>query len=912
MSWQDLLLRLRALRHPARAESELDEELAFHLEMEARKKQAAGVDAAEARRRARVEFNGVERVREECRDIRGLAAIQNLARDVRYGARVLRKTPVFTAVAVLSLAIGIGANTAVFSLVDTVLLRMLPVSHPEQLVVVKWGGAKPMTRNTAYSTGSGDAHGGWTLNVFSWPVFAEMRARSGTMKSIIGFSPLYQLTIVAGGQAITTGGVAVTGNYFSALGVQPILGRPLVKDDDSAGGAVAAVISYRLWERAFGLDPGAVGKTVYINRQPCTIVGVTPRQFFGVSPGGFGLAPEVDITLPIRAKERLEGAGAQRISWFGPDISWIQAIGRMERPGNDAAIKAELAGIVGANLPEVNKRELAPEGPRVFIEPAARGLGRLRKTLAAPLLVLMAVVGLTLLMACANLAGLLLARAAARRKEIMVRLALGAGRARLVRQLLIEGALLSTAGATAGLAVAYCGVEVLLAFAASRATPILIEVRPDARVLGFTVLASIVTTFLFALAPALSATRVDVAGGLKEDTPQAGGHFGSVRVLIAVQVAVALLLVTAAALFTRSLANFRSLPLGFNPRNVVVFDLAPGKGGYDEARGNQLYARVTERLRQVRGVTGVTASTSRLMNEWLSNGPIVIEETGKRGGANFNFVGADFLDVIQIPIVMGRGIGQPDINGNRKVAVINETVARKYFRGGSPVGKRFRWSKGDAEAVEVIGVARDALYNRLEREAPATIYAPYTQVPWGWPQSMSFEVRVAAGTAEALTGIRRAIADIDPMLPLMDVKTIEDQIDGALAEQRLFAWLVGLFGAITVALACMGIYGLAACSVASRTREIGVRMALGASGPSVVAMVLRHIALTVAAGLAAGIPATLAVSRIIEAQLFGVKARDPLSLALSAVAVIVLAMLAAALPAARAMRIDPVRALRYE
>jgi predicted permease len=914
MSWTDLLLRLRALMRRGRAEGELDEELRFHMEMEARKERGRGMSGEEARHSAQVRFGGMEQVREECRDVRGLTALENLARDLRYGARMLRKTPVFTAIAVLSLAIGIGANTAVFSLVNTVMLRMLPVRSPEQLVVAKWGAHAELSLNATWSTGGNDGQGRWTRNVFSWAMFSEMRAHSRALTDVMGFSPLGPVNAAVGNQALSTGAMVVSGNYFRALGVGTILGRPISDDDDTADGLPSAVISYRFWERAFALDPAAIGKTLYVNGQPCVVIGVAPKDFFGVSAGGFMMTPNLDIMLPIRARERLEGSGRVRTAWFTDDLFWVQAMGRLTN-ATEALARGELAAMVMANLPAEPRKELGSEMPRVYLDPGGQGLDSLRRTYRQPLTILMAIVALTLLMACANLAGLLLARANSRQREIMLRLAVGASRGRLVRQLLVEGAVLAGAGAAAGMGFAWWGVRALVALVATGSAPIPIEVAPDARVLAFTIAVSLLTTFLFALVPALRATRVDVAGGLKEDTAAtAGPHRPAAgRMLLAIQVAVALVLLAGATLFTRSLSNLRGLPLGFNPRNLTLFDVAPGRNGYDEVRGNQFYGHLRERLQQMRGVTAVSLANERLLSGYVSNGGILIEAGPKEPApANFNFVGPDFFRAVGIPVVLGRGIETRDLAATPRVAVINEKLARDAFGSGSPVGKRFRWSfKGDGD-VEVIGVVRDAKYDRLRGESPATIYVPYTQRPWGWPQKMSFTVRSLGNTAEVNAGIRRAVAEIDRMLPVTDLKTQEAQIDDSLARERMFASLVSLFSAITLALACVGLYGSVAYTVTRRTRELGVRMALGANRMAVLRMLLGQVALTVGVGLAIGLPATWMLTRIIASQLYGVAAHDPASLAMASAGVVAVAMLAALLPARRALRIDPVRALRYE
>jgi macrolide transport system ATP-binding/permease protein len=898
MNWTDLKLRLRALRNPERAESELDDELQFHLEMEARK-----LGTRNAARRA---FGGVEQAREECRDARGVSAAQNLARDVRYGVRMLAKTPVFTAVAVLSLAIGIGANTAVFTLVDALLLKMLPVRHPEQLVALTWGTKHKVDITTAYSTGGRDEQGRHTTNVVSWRTFADLRAHSRTLDGIVGFSQVWNASVVAHGQAIVTDGMVVSGNYFATLGVAPAAGRLLVSDDDTEAGVPAVVISYALWERLYGSDPEAIGKALFINAQPFTVVGVAPRAFLGLAP-----PRRFDIAIPIRARDRVAGAGKSRVDWLSDDFYWVQTIARRRTGISDAAIAAETGGIVAANLPDAARRTLAGETPYVSAAAAGQGLTTLREYYRNPLLIVMAVVALTLLMACANLAGLLLARANARGREILIRLALGAKRARLVRQLLVEGALLSAAGACAGLAVTHWGLQGLLALLNGGAADAL-EAPLDGRVLAFTAAVSMATTFLFALAPALRATRVDVAQGLKEETPATSGQrFGAVRMLVAAQIAVAVPLVAGAMLLSRTLVNLQSADFGFNAGNVVLFDLAPGQSGYDEARSAQLYRRVLDRLRQTPGVAGVTLSGERLLSGYMSSGSVRLEGAETPANSYFQFVGPDFFEVMQLPLVAGRGLADRDMTSWR-VAVVNETFVKTYLKGGSPLGRRFRWNRDDSGDVEIVGVARDARYDSIRGETDPTIYAPYARTPWGWRPKFTIEARIAGDPAAAVAAIRRTMGEIDRRLPLMELKTQRAQVNDLLSRERLFAWLVGLFGAITVALAGVGLYGMVAASVAARTREIGVRMALGADRGSVLRIVFGQVAVTAGVGLTVGLGATWVATRVVKATLYGVTEHDPATLAMAAAGVLALAVVASAWPARRATRIDPVQALRYE
>jgi len=591
MGLTDLLLRLRALASRRRAEEELDEELNFHLEMEARKKRLEGAPEAEARRTARVAFNGLERVREECRDARGIRWLEDIGRDLRYGARVLRKSPAFTTIAILSLAIGIGANTAVFTLVDRVLLRRLPVPDPDQLVVLKW-----VSNGKGYYSSSnsrGDRNG---LNVVTWDIFCKMREQSRTMAAVFGFTERGRANVVANGDARISDVLLVSGNYFPGLGGSTVMGRPILDDDDTANGLPAAVISYRFWERAFALDSGVLGKTIYVNRQPCAVVGVTPRGFRGAT----GIET-TEVTLPVRMRRRLDEGDQWESRFTGSDIFWVQTMGRLKPRVDTRTAQAELNNIFLQLLPNRTAGERKAGLPKLVVEPGARGRGFLQADYKEPLVMLLAIVAAALLMTCANLAGLLLARASARGKEIAFRLAVGANRLQLMRQLVVEGALLSAIGGIAGLALARWGISALVAM---KAAPAALALAPDIRVLAFTAAVALLTTLLFALAPAIRATRVDVAHAMKDDPSGStgGGRLVPVRILLAMQIAVALVLVGGAGLFARTLANLRAIPLGFNPQKLILFGVAPESNGYRETRGNQLFADICARLKRIPGV----------------------------------------------------------------------------------------------------------------------------------------------------------------------------------------------------------------------------------------------------------------------------------------------------------------------
>jgi predicted permease len=910
MGFSDLALRIKALINRRRAECELDEELNFHLEMEARKRKLAGEPESAAQREARIAFGGVENAREECRDARGLAFFESLVRDFRYSLRVLVKSPGFTAIAVLSLAIGIGSNTWVFSVIDRALLRTLPVRNPEELTIVRWGGS-----GNPNLTVAGGAYYGhekdFTTNVFSWDAYSQIRARSGSLKEAFGFAVFNSaVNVAAKGVAQASGGMLVSGNYFSALGIGTALGRPIAADDDSVGGVPAVVIGYSFWQNAFGGSADVLGRTVYVNRRPHVIVGVARPDF----PRLTGEPPREErayIILPLRARSYLEvppTPGGE--NWAAPDRLWVQIMGRLK--GSPQRARAELGAVLAATLPDAEKT-----APHVILSPGGYGTSHddLVKAFRDPILVLSIATALTLLIACANLAGLLLARAARRRREICLRLSLGASRARVIRQLLCESVLISAAGAVAGVLLSRAGIRMLIPILESgrRSLPMLDE-HLDWRIVVFTGGVFMLATLLFGLAPAWSATRVDLAEGMKEDagSNRGSGRSRSIIALVGLQAAMALALVTGASLLTRTLANLKGLPLGFNPRNVVIFGVVPAANDHDQARCLDLYARLTERLEKAPGVTGVTLSRLTPVTGWTWNGLVYVADRGsrKRHATDFNFVGARYFDVMDIALLDGRAIEPRDLISSHRVAVVNEAAAR-FFGPGSPVGRHFALA-GRGPEYEVIGVVRNAVYSRLRETNPPTIYMPYTQPFSNWMGAMTYAVRTKAPPATVTPALRAAVREIDPMLPVMDMKTLETQIDEYLTQERVMAFLASLLAAVTLGLACMGVYGVVAYSVAARTREIGIRVALGAGRSGILRTVMIRVLAACVAGLALGAPAAFAVQKLMRSQLFGVEPGDPASLIFASLAVGVAATVAAWLPAHRALRIDPMRALRWE
>ncbi len=912
---REWMMRFGGLLKKQRQDRELDAEIESHLQMHIEDNVRLGMTPDEARRQAMIKLGGIESTKEAYRDQRSLPVLETLGQDLRYGARQLRKNPGFTAVAVLTLALGIGANTALFSLLDAVVLKTLPVKAPEELVLFNWlSGPNRMARNVFGDVGKDPATGLMTSTSFSYHTFEQWRDQHQALAEVFAFTPR-GLSVRADGEAEFVSAQLVSGGYYAGLGVQPILGRTITVEDDQAASSPVAVITHRYWQRRFDLDPAVVGKTIQVDSVPCTIIGVTPPGFHGALH--IGESPDVSIPLAMEPQLRPENSQLNR-----PWVWWLRVMGRL-KPG----VSAEQAR---AGL-EVTFQHSAEEGwmaapaqnqpngeprdvPRLKATDGSQGLTRMREKHAQSLRILMGGVGLVLLIACANVANLLLARAETRRKEMATRLAVGAGRSRLIRQLLTESLLLAGMGGVLGAFLAYWGKDLLLALQPWGGSQLALDLKLDFRVLGFTTAVSLLTGLLFGLAPAFRATRIDLAPILKESArnSSSGARSPLSKALVTAQVALSLVLLIGAGLFARTLHNLQTLEVGFNRENLLTFGLDPARNRYPSAQIAPLFQRLLERLEAIPGVRSATLSQNPILAGSRNDAPVFVQgqppDQDRR--AAVNDVAANFLDTLEIPILRGRGLTGQDDERAPKVAVINEALARKYFANEDPIGRRFGVDDPETSGqMEIVGIARDAKYFELRGEMPPTVYRPYFQDTAG---SAYFTVRTTGDPVVMIAMIRQAVREVDGSLPLGDLRTLRQQVEGSWQQERFFAGLSGFFGLLALLLAAIGLYGVMAYGVACRTKEIGVRLALGAQRWDVIRLVIRESLVLVTLGIGIGLATALALTRLIANWLFGLTPNDPVTMAVATVLLVAVAAVAGYLPARRAARIDPLVALRSE
>jgi predicted permease len=902
-------------------EAELQEELRFHLEEEAELLRAEGLADEEARWAARRELGNVTLAGENTRAAWGWTLVEQLGQDLRYAFRTMAANRLFTALATLSLALGIGANTAIYSLIDSILLRSLPVPDPESLVVLNWHtrAERGTVMHTMSGSTWGDARAGITSGMFPYPAF-ELLRKSDVFASAFGYFRswrLKDLNVAVRGQAELASGQTVSGDFFRGLGIPPAAGRLLMADDDRPGAAPVAVISYALSRKRFGSAANAAGQPVLINNLPFTVVGVAPPGFLGVDP-----AAPAEVYIPIHANELLGAAdtfGFSPAGYLDPNYYWIQVLGRL-RPGvsaaqAEAALAPQFQQWVAATA--TNEKERA-NLPKLLVRPAAGGLDTLRRRYSQPLYVLLTLVALILAIACANVANLLLARAAARRREIALRLSVGAGRFRLIRQLLTESALLAAMGGVLGVVIAFWGIRFLTLMISGGRRDFTLQAELNWHVLAAAAALSLLTGLLFGLAPALQATRVDVIPALKESRTGATGARHSFRrptlsrVLVAGQIALTLLMLVAAGLFVRTLSNLQSVELGFNRENLLLFQVDARKAGHRDPEISAFYGGLRSRLAAIPGVRGASLGETSLITAGTGL-PISFQGKEVSDDTRILAVGPAFLSTMQIPILAGREITERDRPGSPAVAVVNERFAKATFGDRNPLGQHLILSKQKATArdMEIVGVSRDAVYGGLKDQLRPVVYIPFDQ---GYPEpnEMVFTLRTAGDPLLYVNAVREIVRRADARVPVSDIKTQAAEIDETISQEITLAKLCTAFAILALIIGCVGLYGTMAYNVARRTGEIGIRMALGAPRRTVIWMVLREVAAVTAAGLAIAAPVVYMASKLVESFLFGMKPNDPLALAAAVATLALAAMLAGYVPARQAARIDPMAALRHE
>ena len=924
MSWRRQLARLGALFRRPKPVDDLEEEIRAHLEMEEQENREAGMSPEEAHYAALRRFGNLTLTQERSKAMWGWNSVETLWQDLRYGLRQLRRNPGFTVVAVLTLALGIGVNTAIFSLVNAVTLRNLPVRDPGRLVLFSDNPGESLSINEPTSPSDlAELAGRQTL--FSYALYRDFKDHSRLFEGICAFqTPEDTLTVRMEGQSrggVQVGqGKLVSGNFFAVLGLRAAAGRMFTSEDDEPNAAPVAVMSFNYWQEKLGGDPAIVGRVADIDGVPMTVVGVAPRGFFGVRVKAesanlwmpLSLRPRLPLTIMPQAKSLLAN----------PNAYWLNLMGRLKTGVTLARARAEIngelwqytTGRIGSKITEVDRQKIR----RAYVElaPGGRGLSDLRHEYSAPLRVLLAIVGLILLIACANVANLMLARATSQQKEMAMRLALGGTRGRLIRQILTESVLLAIPGAATGALLASWGVTALVALVAAKVP---LNVRPDLAVLGFTAGVCALAVILFGLAPAFQAAGVDLVHALKSGGAWEFGQrvrLGLSKGLVAFQIAASLVLLVGAGLLLHSLVALENQNLGFSPEHVLLVTVDPELAGYDSNQLPGLYRQLTDRVSALPVVRSASIGmTSPMSGSW---GGFEVSVEGEpapssRGNPQVVAVGPQYFETEGMQTIAGRPISAQDTGTSAPVAVVNQAFVRRFIRGRNPIGKRVGiGSTFKPPGIEIVGMASDAKFSSPREPAEPMLFLSAFQLQSVITYVNEIEVRAAGDPTSVIEEVRRAIHDIDPNLPITNVATLVSQVNDSLGQQQAVSGLAGFFGILGLVLACVGLYGIMAYSVTRRTHEIGIRMALGAKKNDVLRMVVGQGLKLAVIGVTIGIAGALALTRFLASLLYGVKPIDPLTFIAASLILTAVALAACCIPARRAAKVDPMIALRHE
>ncbi len=902
--WWRLLYKLSNFVRPSRAEQDLAREIGSHLELLQDDFRQRGMSADEARLAAKRAYGGIEQAKELHRETRSWLWLEQIRQDIRFSIRTLRNSPGFSLTIVLTLALGIGANTAIFSLIDAVMLKALPVSRPEQLVQVNmtnrdiWGIENPFVSN---------------------PVWEQLRDRQDIFSGLFGYA-VARFDLSARGEARYIQGNYVSGQFFDTLGLRSITGRVMTTADDRRGCPGTAVLSYGFWQSEYGGRTGVAGTTISLDNHPFEILGVIGPGFSGVDVGR-----ESEIYVPLCAETIV---GGQNGLLDGRRGGWLRVIGRPKTGISMNQVAARLKTLAGPIIDATIPPDLTPSQQELYlkrtfdVEMAANGLSSIRSKYHQALIVLMVIVGAVLLIACGNVASLLLARGAARQREIAIRMALGSGRGRLIRQSLIESLLLSLTGAAVGIILAHWGARLLVGFLASnvyRENSVFLDLSIDPRRLAFTVGLAVVTSLLFGLVPAWRATDVDPQSAMKANARGVthGRKFALGKALVVIQVALSLVLVASAGLLLSTFVRLETLDPGFERAHVLLMDLDLGERTTTPARRDVVFTRVLEQLRALPGVRSASDSDNTPLGGAVDANYLQIDgytsPTTERELVFLNEVSGGYFETLGTHLLAGRDFNAHDAARSPKVAIVNESFAQKYLHGKSPVGRRYRPEQGNklGDPVEIVGLVRDAKYLDLREGFHPTVYIAASQNT-NPGQVVTFELRCAASNAAAMIQeAKRAVSVVDPDASLQ-FRTLAGQVDESLARERLLATLSGFFGGLAFLLATLGLYGVTSYNVTQRRNEIGIRMALGAQQSRVLRTVLREVMILIGIGLGIGLAATLGATHFIASLLYGVRANDPWTLFVTGAMLYLVALTAGFLPARRASRLDPMNALREE